>query len=140
MAGGLLTAKEESKMTENEIGKIVVDCAYKVHKRLGPGLLESAYKECLVYEIRKAGLVAQKEVGLPLLYDEINLEVGYRIDILVAKQVIIEVKAVDALNDVHLAQILTYMKLSGCKLGFLINFNVPLIKNGIRRVVNNLTI
>jgi GxxExxY protein len=125
-------------MTENEIGKIIVDCSYKVHTRLGPGLLESAYQECLVFELKKEGLAVQKETGLPLIYDEIKLDCGYRIDILVESKVIVEVKAVEAMNEVYLAQILTYLKLSGCRLGFLINFNVSLIKNGIRRVVNNL--
>ena len=125
-------------MTENEISKVIFDSALKVHKNLGPGLLESAYEECLFYELRKSGLNVVKQKPLPLVYEEVNLEIGYRLDLLVENKVIIEVKAVEALNDVHLAQILTYLKLSDCKLGLLINFNVALIKNGIRRVVNNL--
>ncbi|MCD4790707.1 MAG: GxxExxY protein [Bacteroidales bacterium] len=125
-------------MTENEISKIIFSSALKVHKALGPGLLEKAYEECLFYELRKSGLFVEKQKPLPLIYEEVNLEVGYRVDILVENKVVIEVKAVEALNDVHLAQILTYLKLSDCKLGLLINFNVTLIKNGIRRVVNNL--
>ena len=110
----------------------------KVHKTLGPGLLESSYQECLFYEIRKSGLFVKKQMPLPLIYEDVKLEVGYRVDIIVENKVIIEVKSVDALNDIHLAQILTYLKLSGCRLGMLINFNVTLVKNGIRRVVNNL--
>ena len=125
-------------MTENEISKIVFDCALKVHKSLGPGLLESAYEECLYYELRKTGLEVKKQKPLPLIYEDVKLEIGYRVDLIVENKVIIEIKAVEALNDIHLAQILTYLKLSDCKLGMLINFNVTLIKNGIKRVVNNL--
>jgi GxxExxY protein len=125
-------------MTENEISKVIFDSALKVHKNLGPGLLESAYEECLFFELQKSGLNVVKQKPLPLVYEEVKLEIGYRLDLLVENKVIIEVKAVEALNDVHLAQILTYLKLSDCKLGLLINFNVALIKNGIRRVVNNL--
>ncbi len=125
-------------MTENEISKIIFNCALKVHKALGPGLLESSYEECMYYELNKSGLRVQKQKALPLIYEEVKLEIGYRIDLFVEGKVIIEIKAVEALNDVHLAQILTYLKLSNCKLGMLINFNVSLIKNGIRRVANNL--
>ena len=123
-------------MTENEISKIVFDCALKVHKTLGPGLLESAYGECLFYELSKTGLFIEKQKALPLIYEEVNLEVGYWIDIIVENKFIIEIKSVDALNDVHMAQVLTYLKLSDCKLGFLINFNVVLLKDGIKRVIN----
>jgi GxxExxY protein len=125
-------------MTENEISTSVIGCAIKVHKALGPGLLESAYEECLFYEIGKAGLNVIKQKALPLVYEEIKLEVGYRIDILVENKLIIEVKAVEALNDVHLAQVLTYLKLSNCKLGLLMNFNVANMAEGIKRVVNKL--
>ncbi len=125
-------------MTENEISKPIVKSALKVHRALGPGLLESAYEECLYYELKKCGLNVVKQKPLPLIYEEVKLEVGYRVDLMVENKVIIEIKSVEALNDVHLAQILTYLKLSDCKLGLLINFNVALIKNGIRRVVNNL--
>ena len=125
-------------MKENEISRIVFECALKVHKALGPGLLESAYEECLYYELRKNGLYVEKQKPLPLVYEEVKLDIGYRVDLLVEHKVIIENKAVEALNDVHLAQILTYLKLSDCKLGMLINFNVALIKDGIKRVVNNL--
>jgi len=125
-------------MTENEISKIIFDCALKVHRALGPGLLESAYEACLFYELKKANVKVEKQKPLPLIYEDVNLEIGYRIDLIVENKVIIEVKSVEALNDVHLAQVLTYLKLTDCKLGMLINFNVTLIKNGIRRVANNL--
>ena len=128
--------KNINNMTENEISKVVFDCALKVHQNLGPGLLESAYEECLYYELCKTGLEIEKQKPLPLVYEEVKLEVGYRIDIMIENKFIIEIKAVDALNDVHLAQVLTYLKLSNCKLGLLINFNVTLIKNGIRRIIN----
>ena len=125
-------------MTENEISKIVFDAALKVHQNLGPGLLESAYQECLYYELKKSGLQIEQEKPLPLIYEDVKLEVGYRVDILIENKLVIEVKSVEALNDIHLAQVLTYLKLSNCRLGMLINFNVTLIKNGIKRVVNNL--
>lgn len=125
-------------MTENEIGKVIVDCALRVHKALGPGLLESTYEACLLFELREAGLPVEAQKALPVVYREVKLECGYRIDLLVENKVVIEIKSVETLNDVHLAQILTYLKLSGNKLGFLINFNVKLLKEGIRRVVNNL--
>ena len=125
-------------MTENELSKVVFDCALKVHQALGPGLLESAYEECLFHELKKNGLDVQKQKALPLVYEEVKLDVGYRIDIIVENKLIIEVKSVEALNDVHFAQLLTYLKLTNCKLGLLINFNVLLIKNGIKRIVNNL--
>ena len=124
-------------MTENEISKLVLDAAFKVHRALGPGLLESAYEECLFYELKNLGLFTEKQKPLPLIYEEVKLDVGYRVDLLVEKKVIIEVKAVEALSNIHLAQILTYLKLLDCRLGFLINFNVTLLKNGIKRVVNN---
>ena len=123
-------------MTENEISRVVFNSALKVHKALGPGLLESAYCECLCYELRKTGLYVEKEKPLPLIYEEVRLDVGYRIDIMLEKKFIIEVKSVEGLNDIHLAQLLTYLKLSDCKLGLLINFNVLLIKDGIKRVIN----
>lgn len=125
-------------MTENEIGKIVVDSALKIHRELGPGLLESTYEACLQYELVHAGLLVEAQKPLPVVYHGVKLECGYRIDLYVENKVVIEVKSVEALNDVHMAQLLTYLKLSGSKLGFLINFNVKLIKQGIKRVVNNL--
>jgi GxxExxY protein len=125
-------------MTENELSRVVFDCALKVHQALGPGLLESAYEECLFYELKKTGLEIQKQKPLPLIYEEVKLDVGYRLDIIVENKLILEIKSVDALNDIHFAQLLTYLKLTNCRLGLLINFNVVLIKNGIKRVVNNL--
>jgi len=125
-------------MTENELSRIIFDCALKVHQSLGPGLLESAYEECMFYELKKIGLRVEKQKPLPLIYEEVKLDVGYRIDIIVENKLIIEIKSVEALNDVHFAQLLTYLKLTNCKLGLLINFNVSLIKNGVKRVVNNL--
>ena len=125
-------------MTENEISRIVFDSALKVHKSLGPGLLESACEECLAHELRKHDLIVAKQKPLPLVYEDIKLEIGYRVDLMIENKVIIEVKSVDSLNDIHTAQVITYLKLSECKLGMLINFNVPLIKNGIKRIVNNL--
>jgi len=125
-------------MTENEISKIVFESALKVHKTLGPGLLESAYEECMFYELKKSNLKVEKQKALPLVYEEVKLDVGYRIDIIVDDKFIVEIKSVEALNDVHLAQLLTYLKLSDCKLGLLINFNVKLLKEGVRKVVNGI--
>lgn len=125
-------------MTENEISKIVFECALKVHKTLGPGLLESAYEECMFYELKKSNLKVEKQKALPLVYEEVKLDVGYRIDIIVEDKFIVEIKSVEALNDIHLAQLITYLRLSDCKLGLLINFNVKLLKEGVRRVVNGI--
>jgi GxxExxY protein len=108
----------------------------KVHKALGPGLLESAYEECLYYELQKYGLAVEKQKALPLIYEDVKLDAGYRIDLLIEKKLVIEIKSVEALNDLHLAQILTYLKLSGCKLGLLINFNTVLFKDGVKRIIN----
>jgi GxxExxY protein len=125
-------------MTENELSRIIFDCALKVHQSLGPGLLESAYEECLFYELNKTGLYVEKQKSLPLVYEQVKLDIGYRIDMIVENKLILEIKSVESLNDVHFAQLLTYLKLTDCKLGLLINFNVNLIKNGIKRIVNNL--
>ena len=123
-------------MTENQITEKVIGCAIKVHKELGPGLLESAYKECLFYELKQTGLKVEKEKALPLIYHEVKLEIGYRIDLLVENKVVVEIKSAEGLTDVHTAQVLTYLKLNNNKLGLLINFNVSLLKNGIRRLIN----
>ena len=125
-------------MDENEISNRIIGLAIEIHKSLGPGLLESAYKECLNYKLLKAGLSVEKEKPMPLIFQEVKLECGYRIDILVNSKVVVEIKSVEALNDVHLSQILTYMKLGGYKLGLLINFNVCILKDGIRRVANRI--
>lgn len=125
-------------MTENEISNRIIGLAIEVHTALGPGLLESAYKECLYYKIGKSGLYVEKEKPMPLIFEEVKLECGYRIDLLIETKLVIEIKSVEALNDVHLAQILTYMKLGNYRLGLLLNFNVVKLKDGIKRVVNGL--
>jgi GxxExxY protein len=126
-------------MTENSLSNLVINRALKVHTALGPGLLESAYKECLFYELQKSGIYVEKEKPMPLIYEEVKLECGYQVDLLVENKLIIEIKAVEVLNDVHLAQTLTYLKLANCKLGLLTNFNVLRLKEkGIKRVVNGL--
>lgn len=121
------------------IAKDVVDCAIKVHKALGPGLLESAYQHCHAYELKKRGWDAETEVKLPLIYEDQKIDVGYKIDTFINQLVIVENKVVVSLLPVHEAQLLTYMKLSECKLGFLLNWNVPLMKPGIKRFVLNLS-
>ena len=123
-------------MEINEITEHILKCAYKVHTELGPGLLESAYEECLYYELKQSGLEVEKQKALPLVYHEVKLDAGYRIDLLVSNQVVIEIKAIDGFTDVHIAQVLTYLKLSKCKIGLLINFNVASLKYGIRRLAN----
>jgi GxxExxY protein len=121
---------------ENSLATKIIGLAIKVHKELGPGLLESVYKECLYYEIRKSGLFVEKEKPIPIYYDGIELECGYRLDLFVVNRLIVEVKSIKEMNDIYLAQLLTYLKLSECKLGLLINFNVLLLKDGIKRVIN----
>src|SRR5690606_4392236 len=123
-------------MTENQIANKIIGCALEVHKALGPGLLESAYQECLFYKLTQEGLIVAKQKPMPLVFEEVKLEVGYRIDILVENKVVIEIKSVETLNNVHLAQTLTYMRLGRFKLGLLINFNVSLLKQGIKRIIN----
>jgi len=122
-------------MTENELSKIIIGKSIEIHKSLGPGLLESAYKECLSYELTSSGLLVEKEKPMPIIYKEIKLEHGYRIDLLVENKVVIELKTVDSFTDVHMAQVLTYLRFGGYKLGLLINFNVSLLKNGLKRFV-----
>ena len=124
------------KIKFNELSGQVIGMAIDVHNSLGPGLLESCYKECLYYRITKSGLYVEKEKPMPLVYEEVKLECGYRIDLLVENKIVIEIKSVEALNDIHLAQTLTYLKLGGYKLGLLMNFNVVKLKNGIKRVIN----
>ena len=123
-------------MKENELSKMIIGCAIEVHKQLGPGLLESAYQECMYYELRQAGLVVQKEKPMPIVYKEVKLDHGYRIDLLVEEKVVIEIKTVDAFNEVHTAQVLTYLKLGNYKLGLLLNFQTTMLKNGIKRIIN----
>jgi len=123
-------------MTENQIATKILYCALEVHKALGPGLLENAYQECLYYKLMKEGLDVAKEKPMPLIFEEVRMECGYRLDLLVENKVVVELKSVEALNDVHLAQILTYLKLGKYKLGLLINFNECLLKDGVKRVIN----
>ncbi|RIJ48432.1 GxxExxY protein [Maribellus luteus] len=122
-------------METNELTGKIIQCAIEVHKALGPGLLESSYKECLFFELQEAGLKVEKENALPLVYKDVKLDCGYRIDLLVEDQIVVELKSVEALNDVHMAQILTYLKLQKLRYGLLINFNVARLKDGLKRVV-----
>ena len=125
-------------MTENEIATAILDAAFKIHRTLGPGLLESVYQATLNFELQKRGLRVLQQVGLPVYYEEIKLEVGFRVDLIVAEKVIIEIKSVEALAPVHTKQLLTYLRLMNLRLGLLLNFNEELMKNGIQRVVNGL--
>ncbi len=123
-------------MEDNEITERVIGCTIKVHKTLGPGLLESAYQACLYYEIVKSGLSVEKEKPLPLVYGEVTLDCGYRMDLVIEKRIVVEIKSVYALTDIHLAQELTYLKLNNYRLGLLINFHVLKLKDGVKRIVN----
>lgn len=125
-------------MTENSIATLVVDAAFKIHKTLGPGLLESVFQATLSYELEKRGLSVRQQVGLPVYYEALKLEIGYRVDLIVGEKVIIEIKSVEALALVHRMQLLTYLRLANFRLGLLINFNVERIRDGIHRVVNGL--
>jgi len=119
----------------NDLTYQIIGSAYKIHRSLGPGLLESAYKECLYYLLVKEALFVEKEKALPLLFEEIKLEIGYRMDLFVERKIVVEIKAVEAFTDVHMAQVITYLKLSGCKIGLLLNFNVSDMKKGIKRII-----
>jgi GxxExxY protein len=132
--------KAMNKKYLNELSYEVIGSAIEVHKKLGPGLLESAYQECLLYELNEKGLLVRKELALPIVYKDVKLDHGYRIDLLVENKVVIEIKTVEAFNDVHTAQVLTYLRLGEFRLGLLINFDVKILKNGIKRLVNNLDI
>ncbi|MDP4698323.1 MAG: GxxExxY protein [Saprospiraceae bacterium] len=125
-------------MTENEISTSIIDCAMRVHTELGPGLLENAYEACLYYELMQAGLLVSKQHPMPVVYHDVKLEAGYRIDLFVENKVVVEIKSVEAFHDLHFAQLLTYLKLSKCKLGLLINFNVKSLEFDIRRVAKGL--
>ncbi|MGI8600863.1 MAG: GxxExxY protein [Chitinophagaceae bacterium] len=125
-------------MNENELSKIVIDAAINVHKELGPGLLESAYEHCLTYELIQREVDVKFQVPVPLIYKGIKLDCGYRLDLIIENKLIVEVKSVEALTDIHMAQMLTYLRLSNCRLGLLLNFNVILLKSGIKRVALNL--
>ncbi len=123
-------------MSENELAKVVFECGLKIHKAIGPGLLENAYEECLFYELVNNGLFVERQKELPLIYEKIKLDVGYRVDLLVEQKLVIEIKSVESINPIHFAQIMTYLKLGNYKLGLLINFNSILFKDGVRRVIN----
>jgi len=125
-------------MTENQIATIIVDAALRIHRTLGPGLLESVYQAALDYELQKRGLRIAQQVGLPVHYEEVKLELGFRVDLIVNEKVIMEIKSIEAFVPVHRKQLLTYLRLMDLRLGLLINFNVELIKDGIQRVVNRL--
>ena len=122
-------------MEINQITHEIIDSAYKVHSTLGPGLLESTYQACLAYELQTKGFQVEIEKPVPLIYEEIKLECGYRLDLLVENQVVVELKSVDAFTDVHIAQVLTYLKLANKHIGLLINFNTKSLKDGIKRLV-----
>lgn len=124
-------------MELNDISGKIIECSIKVHRALGPGMLESAYEACLMYELKKQGLKVQHQLKLPIVYDGMKLETGYRIDLLVEEKVIVELKTFERVLPVHEAQLLSYLKMSNLKLGLLINFNVTMLKNGLKRVVNN---
>ncbi len=130
------TERRNIPQETNDLSREVVDAAFTVHKKLGPGLLEGVYQTCLIHELKKRGLKIESEVAVPVRYDEIQIEAGLRLDILVESQIVIELKAVEALLPVHKSQTLTYLRLTGHRLGLLINFNVPLIKDGIKRIIN----
>ncbi len=125
-------------MTENEVAKVIVDCAYKLHTTLGPGLLESVYESVMSYELQKRGLQVERQKPLPVVYEDVRLEEGFRVDLLVAGLVIVELKSVETVAPVHKKQLLTYLRLAGKKLGLLINFGEARIKDGISRIVNGL--
>lgn len=119
----------------NKLTEQILKYAFKVHTELGPGLLESSYKECMYYVLNKNGIYTEKEKALPLFYEEIKMEIGYRVDLMVEHKVIVEIKTVDTFAEVHTAQVLTYLKLSGCKVGLLLNFHTAHLKNGIKRLI-----
>ena len=127
-----------TQMTENELSKIVFEIGLKIHKNLGPGLFEHVYEECLFYELKKAGLKVEKQKLLPIKYEELTIENAYRLDMIVEDKLILEIKTVDYINSSHKAQLLTYLKMTDCRLGLIINFQSDLFKNGVTRIVNGL--
>jgi len=125
-------------VSENELSKIIVDCCFRIHKKLGPGLLESVYEEVLAYELRKQNISFKRQQGIPVIYDELTMDIGFRADIIVEDKVIIEIKSVELIAPVNQKQVITYLRLTDLKLGLLVNFNNSLIKKGMQRIVNNL--
>lgn len=130
-----MTIKLQTLEKLNGLSKNILKYAFKIHSELGPGLLESAYKECLFYELNKNGIYTEKERGMPLYYDNLKMDVGYRVDLMVEESIIVETKCIECFTDVHIAQVLTYLKLSKCKLGLLLNFKTSSLKHGIKRLV-----
>ena len=128
----------KSSLSENDLTKRIIGAAISVHKELGPGLLESTYEACLAYELAEREMKFERQKNVPIIYRSIRLDCGYRVDLLVEGKVIVEIKAIERLEPIHEAQLLSYLKLSGCKVGLLINFNVKILKSGIRRFVNEL--
>lgn len=125
-------------MTENELASLVIGEAIDIHKAIGPGLLEKVYTECLYYRLLRSGLKVEKERAIPVIFEEVRMECGYRADLIVENKLILEIKSIDIIADIHIARTLTYLKFCNCKLGLIINFNVVVLKNGIKRIVHNL--
>jgi len=125
-------------MTENELAKIVVDFCLKIHKTLGPGLLESVYEEALIYELKKIGIQVERQAGIPVIYENVKMDIGFRADVLVENKLIVELKSIESILPIHKKKLLTYLRLAKMKLGLLVNFNVDLIKDGIFRIANGL--
>jgi GxxExxY protein len=128
---------EAQRTAMKELTEKIIGASIEIHRALGPGLLESAYRECLCYELSQAGLFFKKEVPLPVVYKNVKLDCGYRLDIIIEDKLILELKAIEKLLPIHEAQLLTYLKITGLTLGLLINFNVPLLKDGVKRIANN---
>jgi len=137
MQNGTINRRDAETLSCNELTERVIGACIEIHRALGPGLLESAYEECLCYELSQVGIKFERQKALPVHYKEVNLECGYRLDLLIEQKLIVELKAVEHLLPIHEAQLLTYLKLSGLTLGLLINFNVPVLKSGIKRIANN---
>ena len=137
MKNGSINRRDAETLSLNELTERVIGACIEIHRALGPGLLESAYEECLCYELSRAGIKFERQKPLPVHYKEVNLECGYRMDLVIERKLIVELKAVDEIAPIHEAQLLTYLKLSGLTLGLLINFNVPVLKAGIKRIANN---
>ncbi|AZA83458.1 GxxExxY protein [Chryseobacterium lactis] len=125
-------------MTENEISRIVFDAGLKIHKKLGAGLFEHVYEECMFYELKRSGYLVEKQKLLPIIYEDLKVENAFRLDMLIENKVILEIKTVDYISPIHKAQLLTYLKMTGCKLGMLLNFQSDIFKNGVTRIVNHL--
>ena len=137
MKNGSINRRDAETLSFNHLTERVIGACIEIHRALGPGLLESAYEECLCYELSRAGIKFERQKPLPVHYKEVNLECGYRMDLVIERKLIVELKAVDEIAPIHEAQLLTYLKLSGLTLGLLINFNVPVLKAGIKRIANN---